>query len=75
MENISIGSLASFETAGGNTEGVPLLEEHEFESTTNSVSNFCCKESFLVFYSCNYLKMIIFKKVTFAHSITKLDSN
>ena len=36
----SLGSLASFETAGGNTEGVPLLEEHEFESTTNSVSLF-----------------------------------
>ena len=34
----SLGSLASFDTSVVNTEGVPLLEENEFESGTNSVS-------------------------------------
>ena len=34
----ALGSLASFDTSVVNTEGVPLLEENEFESGTNSVS-------------------------------------
>jgi len=32
------GSLASFDNCVVNTEGIPLLEENEFESGTNSIS-------------------------------------
>jgi hypothetical protein len=39
FENSILGSLASFDTSSVlNTEGVPLLEETEFESASNSVS-------------------------------------
>ncbi len=38
-KNSILGSLASFDTSSVlNTEGVPLLEETEFESASNSVS-------------------------------------
>jgi hypothetical protein len=39
QRNSILGSLASFDTSSVlNTEGVPLLEETEFESASNSVS-------------------------------------